>query len=116
MPHYLIQFRYGAQARAGLRAHPEDRTAAVRELMSGVGGRLSDLYWSFGDYDGVAIVEAPDNVAVGAAIVAVVTSGAFDAVHTTPLFTPAEGQRLLALAGRASYHPPALRPTFLDQT
>jgi excisionase family DNA binding protein len=112
----MVQFRYNAQARAGLRTDPEDRTAAVGDLVGNVGGRLLGLYWAFGDYDGVAIIEAPDNVAIGGAIVAVVGSGAFDAVHTTPLFTSTEGRRLLELAGRANYRPPTLQPTFLDQT
>jgi uncharacterized protein with GYD domain len=116
MPHYMVQFRYSAQAWEGLRSQPEDRTAAVRELITGVGGRLLDLYWAFGDYDGVAIVEAPSNLAIGGAMVAVSGSGAFDTVQTTPLFTPAEGRQMLGLAGRARYRPPALAPTFLDQT
>ena len=110
MPYYMVQFRYSAQAWEGFRSQPEDRTAAVRELITGVGGRLVEFYWSIGDYDGVAVVEAPSNVAIGGAIVAVIGSGAFDTVQTTPLFTSAEGQRMLGLAGRARYRPPALAP------
>ena len=116
MPHYMVQFSYSPQAWAGLIEQPEDRTAAVRALIEGVGGRLVGLYWAFGDYDGVAIFEAPDNVAIGGAIVRVLGSGAFSAVKTTPLFTAREGQQLLALAGRADYRPPAMVGTIMDRT
>src|SRR5215211_2133334 len=69
MPHYMVQFSYSPQVWAGLIEQPEDRTAAVRGLIEGVGGRLVGLYWAFGDYDGVAIFEAPDNIAIGGAMV-----------------------------------------------
>jgi excisionase family DNA binding protein len=116
MPHYMVQFSYSPQVWAGLIEQPEDRTAAVRGLIEGVGGRLVGLYWAFGDYDGVAIFEAPDNIAIGGAMVRVLGAGVFSAVKTTPLFTAREGQQLLALAGRASYRPPAMTDTFLDRT
>ena len=116
MPHYMVQFSYSPEVWAGLIEQPEDRTAAVRALIEGVGGRLVGLYWAFGDYDGVAIFEAPDNIAIGGAMVRVLGTGVFSAVKTTPLFTAREGRQLLAVAGRAAYRPPAMAETFMHQT
>src|SRR3712207_7246987 len=116
MPHYMVQFSYSPQVWAGLIEQPEDRTAAVRGLIEGVGGRLVGLYWAFGDYDGVAIFEAPDNIAIGGAMVRGLGAGVFSAGKTTPLFTARGGQPPLALGGRATYPPPALTHTFLGPT
>lgn len=116
MPHYMLQFRYSPQAWAGLSQQPEDRTAAVRSLLEGVGGRLIGLYWTLDEYDGVVIVEAPDNIAIAGAVAAVKRSGAVETIRTVPLLTAQEGQRLLVQAGRTTYQPPALMPTFFDQS
>lgn len=115
MPHYMLQFRYSPQVWAGLREQPEDRTAPVRALLEGVGGRLLGLHWTLDDYDGVVILEAPDNLAVAGAMTAVKSSGAVETIKMVPLFTAKEGQQLLQRARGATYRPPAMAPTFLDQ-
>lgn len=116
MPHYMLQFRYSPQTWAGLRQQPEDRTAAVRALLEGVGGRLLGLYWTLDDYDGIVILEAPDNLAVASAMAAVKSTGAVETIRLVPLFTAAEGRQLLDRAGETTYRPPAMAPTFLDQS
>src|SRR2546422_4797230 len=42
-------------------------------MMKKLGGRLVDLYYHFGDFDGTAIVEAPDDTTAVAAVIAAVT-------------------------------------------
>ena len=62
MPHYLLQASYSAQGVSGLISSPEDRSAVLRSLVEGLGGRMESLYYAFGDSDVVAIFELPDNV------------------------------------------------------
>ncbi len=68
---------------------------------------LSDLY-AFGDYDVIALVEAPDNVSVAALSLAVTASGALTAIKTTPLMTVEEGMAAMRKGATASpgYRPP----------
>ena len=60
MPLYMIQFSYTPEAKAALAREPEDRSVVFGKLVEDMGGRLDAFYNSLGDYDGVAIFEAPD--------------------------------------------------------
>lgn len=60
MPLYMIQFAYTPEAKAALAREPEDRSVVFGKLVEDMGGRLDAFYNSLGDYDGVAIFEAPD--------------------------------------------------------
>jgi len=66
------------------------------------------LYYAFGDYDVIALVEAPDNVSVAALSLAVTASGALTAIKTTPLMTVEEGMAAMRKGATASpgYRPP----------
>ena len=55
MPLYMTQFAYTPEAWATLTDNPEDRSAAVRELLETHGGRLIGWYLSLGEYDGLLI-------------------------------------------------------------
>jgi uncharacterized protein with GYD domain len=106
MPVYMFQFAYSADAWAALVRKPEDRTAAVEAIAKSVGGRLVSLFYHMGDYDGTAILEAPDDVAANAAIMATVASGAIRASRTTRLYSPKELVEILGKAGKTTYRPP----------
>jgi GYD domain len=56
---YMIQFAYTPGAKAALARVPEDRSVVFGQLVEDMGGRLHAFYNSLGDYDGVAIFEAP---------------------------------------------------------
>ena len=60
MPSYLIQASYTAQGVSGLVRSPEDRAAALRPLVEGMGGRIETIYYAFGDFDVILIVDLPD--------------------------------------------------------
>ena len=62
MPTYMTQFSYTASASAALVKNPEDRGAAVAALMEKLGGRMLNTYYTFGEYDGVVIFEAPEDI------------------------------------------------------
>ena len=75
MPLYMTQFAYTLEAWAALVDNPEDRSTPLRELLESMGGRLLGWYLSFGDYDGMTIVEAPDVATAGAAVLAAARRG-----------------------------------------
>jgi uncharacterized protein with GYD domain len=60
-----------------------------------MGGRLVSWYLSFGEYDGLAIYEAPDDATAGAVVVAAARAGHFRATKTTPLFTAEESVEMM---------------------
>ncbi len=66
MAHYLIQVSYSKEGIGELIANPQDREAAVRPIVEGMGGTLHNLYYAFGDYDAIVIAELPDNVTAAA--------------------------------------------------
>jgi len=72
MPRFLTQFAYTREAWQALVKNPMDREAAFRRLVEQMGGTFISLDYCFGDYDGVAIFEAPDSrTALATAIAAV---------------------------------------------
>lgn len=108
MPMYLYQASYSREAIKALVAKPQDREAAARKLIEGVGGKLHQMYFSFGSYDIVALIEAPDDKTMVAAAMAVGASGTVSSGATTKLFTAGEAQEAMGAAGRglASYASP----------
>ena len=70
MPTYITQGRYTRDAIKGMIVKPEDRADQVARLISKVGGRLVAYYVTFGEYDFLAIAEAPDDVQMAAALFA----------------------------------------------
>jgi len=59
MPIYITQGRYTREAIKGMIVKPEDRADAVARILSKIGGRLLGYYLTFGEYDFLAIAEAP---------------------------------------------------------
>src|SRR4051794_34136701 len=82
---YMTQFSYTDAAWAALAKNPVNRKEAIGALFEKVGGKLIDLYYCLGEYDGIAITEAPDDQAVVAALVAVVGAGHIKGIKTTKL-------------------------------
>ena len=52
-------------------AKPEDRRTTVGPLLEQAGGKLHGLWYAFGEYDVLALVELPDNVTAAAVITTV---------------------------------------------
>lgn len=101
---------YTQQSIAAMVQSPSDRTAAAREVVESVGGKLESFYWCLGEDDFLAIFEAPDDIAAAAVAVAVGSSGALRNARTIRLITMDEGQKLLQKAKAAKYHPPTSVP------
>ena len=107
MPVYMSQFSYTTESWQGMARNPVDRREALRALGQAVGGRLIELYYSFGDYDGLVLNEAPDDAAAMAIVTVVLVSGTSKPVKTTKLLTIEEALPALRKAGELAYQPPS---------
>ena len=109
MAHYLVQLTYSADAWAAQLRNPQNRVDVTRPLFDRLGIRIESVYYTFGDYDLVIVVEAPANVNAAALSLAVTASGACKAVQTTPLMTIEEGIAAMRMGAEAAtvYTPPA---------
>jgi uncharacterized protein with GYD domain len=104
MPKYLIQASYNAEGVRGLlKDGGSKRKQAADELIKSLGGKTEGFYFAFGDNDALVIVDAPDNVSVAAASLAVSASGLVT-TKTTVLLTPEEIDQ--AAKKSAKYSPP----------
>lgn len=101
---------YTQQSMAAMVQHPSDRSAAAREVIESVGGKLESFYWMLGEDDFLAIFDAPDDITAAAGAVAVSSSGALRNVRTIKLITMDEANKLLQKAKAAVYHPPSEVP------
>ena len=106
MPHYMLQFAYTAEAWAALASNPTDRSAAISALAQKLGGRLVNLYFTMGEYDGVVIIEAPDDTTAMAMVLAAVAPGHLRTTRTARLIPPSEAVEAMRKAQGAGYEAP----------
>ena len=106
MPFYLVQASYSAPAVGAMIKNPQDRAAAVAPMMEKLGGKLHDFWFTFGEYDILAIVETPDAVSAVAISMAIGSSGAMSAYRTTPLLTSADATEAMKTASGVGYQAP----------
>lgn len=109
MARYLLQLAYTPEAWASLLKEPQNRAEIVKPVLDSVGARFESFYFAFGDYDLIAVVDAPDNVSAAACSLAFSAGGALKAVKTTPLMTIDEGLDAMRKGQRALqvYKPPS---------
>jgi uncharacterized protein with GYD domain len=106
MPLYLGRFSYTTDAMKALLNEPQDRSAAAREVAESLGGKLLGFWFAFGEFDGVFLMEAPDNASAAALAMAVGAGGALSEVETTVLLDMDEAQDAMRKAAAATYRPP----------
>ena len=70
------------------------------------GAALHGFWYGFGEYDGYAIFEAPDNVSMSGVALAIAAGGALSSVETTVLMTVEETLEALAKGKSIGYRPP----------
>jgi uncharacterized protein with GYD domain len=78
-----MRFSYKPETWSRLIQNPEDRRGAARAYVEQVGGSLHGFRYGFGEYDGYAVIEAPDNVAMAGVVLAMTAGGALGSVETT---------------------------------
>jgi uncharacterized protein with GYD domain len=104
MPKYLIMASYTADGAKGLiKDGGTKRRQAAEASLKSVGGRVEAFYFAFGEHDAVVIVDAPDNMTIAAASMAINASGAVQ-TKTLVLLTPEEIDQ--ATKKQATYQPP----------
>jgi uncharacterized protein with GYD domain len=103
---YLLQVAYSPEAWASLIAQPHDRLDVVRPVVEKLGGKITQGWFAFGDYDLIAIVEMPSNVEAAAFSLAASAGGAVRAIKTTPLMSTAQGIEAMKKAAKSGYKAP----------
>jgi uncharacterized protein with GYD domain len=103
MPSYLVQVSYSVDALAAMIKKPQNRTEVVRKAIEKIGGSLNGLWFSFGDYDVVALIEMPDNPSAAAFALAIGAGGACKSVKTTPLLSAEDGMAAMKKAESSGY-------------
>jgi len=106
MPMYLTRFSYTPETWTRLAKHPEDRREAARSYIESVGGKLHGFWYAFGEYDGINLWEAPDNVSMAAVAMALSGGGALSKCETTALLTVEETLAALERAETVGYRAP----------
>ena len=111
MAKYAVMGGYTAEAWSKMIDNPGDRVAAVQKVAQAAGGKLEQFFWSFGDDDYLAIIDAPDDISAAAVSIAVGSSGSLRNLRTIRLITAEEGQQVLekAKAAKAAYSPPGAK-------
>ncbi|MGZ8783197.1 MAG: GYD domain-containing protein [Gaiellaceae bacterium] len=107
---YLMRFSYTPATWAKLIQNPEDRRDAARSYIEQVGGSLHGFWYGFGEFDGYAILEAPDNVSMTGVVLAIASGGALASVETTVLMTVEETLEALAKGKDLGYRRPGEAP------
>ncbi len=108
MSYYMFQMTYAQSAIKAMIEKPTDREAAARKLIEAVGGKLHHLFFAFGKYDIVCLIEFPDDKASMACTAAIGASGAASSMMTTKLLTVSEAMAAMAMAAKVTdaYKPP----------
>ena len=107
MAFYLVQISYQTKAWAALVRTPQSRLKIAEPVVKNLGGSIECAYMAFGDYDSIAILEMPDNVTAAALAMALLASGVFKSIKTTPLMTWEDGAEAMRKAKKAAYQPPS---------
>jgi len=106
MPLYLGRFSYTTDAIKALVENPHDRAKAAAEAAESLGAKMVGFWYAFGEFDGVFLVEAPDNATAAALAMLVGGSGALSELETTVLLSMDEAQQAMRKAASAAYRPP----------
>ncbi|MFD0979598.1 GYD domain-containing protein [Tropicimonas aquimaris] len=108
MPFYLYQLTYSSDAIKAMVEKPQDREAAARKLVEALGGKLHHLFFAFGEYDVVCLIEGPDDKFMMAGAAAVASAGTVSKSATTKLMTSADAMAAMTKAGEVTgaYQPP----------
>lgn len=104
MPIFITQGRYTREAIKGMVVKPEDRADAVSRLLSKAGGRLIAYYLTFGEYDFLAIAEAPSETQMAAVLLAAASGGGVTDLRTTLAMTSIEAKGAFAAASDLAPH------------
>jgi len=101
----MYQAAYTPESVAAQIKDPRDRFEAVRPAFEAMGGKILVGGYPSGEYDMLAIVEAPDDTTAAGFALAVIAGGAVRSAKTTRLLTGQEWVESLRKAQLAQYRP-----------
>ena len=116
MPKYLVQVEYQTKAWTSLVRNPQDRLEIAGPVVKNLGGIIECAFMAFGDYDSIAILKMPDNVTAASLSMALLASGVFKTIKTTPLMTWEDGVEAMKKAKKVAYQPPNDSSVYLDRS
>ncbi|WP_209424428.1 GYD domain-containing protein [Pararhodobacter sp. SW119] len=102
MPFYLYQIAYTPEAMKAMVANPQDRTKAAEQLVEALGGKLHHLFFAFGKFDVICLIEGTDDTMMAAGAMAVAAAGTVSRSETVKLLTAAEAREAMTRAGKAT--------------
>jgi len=102
---YMYQASYTPESLAAQIKDPQDRLQVVSSQIQSVGAKIVSGGFTFGEYDVMAIMDAPDDTTMTAVAIAVGAGGAIKASKTTRLLSGAEWVESLKKAASVGYRP-----------
>jgi len=102
----MVQFTYTDQTWAALTQDPQNRTIPSRDLIEKLGGKQIQMYYCFGEYDGLVIFEAPDDISASAVSLASLAAGHLKVNKITKLFSADEMVQAMRKAREITYSGP----------
>ena len=106
MPKYLVLFNLSQDFVAGMIEKPSDRRKAVAAAAENAGGKLTDYYWMFGQYDGAAIFEFPNSKKMASFMLAVTARGSLTHAETHELLEASDLEGIAADSKGITYTAP----------
>jgi uncharacterized protein with GYD domain len=93
MATFITSIKFTQQGIKGI-GETTKRAATFKAAAKKLGVKVTDIYWTLGDYDGLLILEAPDDETATTALLHLGTTGS---VHTTTVraFSAAEMDKIL---------------------
>jgi uncharacterized protein with GYD domain len=105
MPLYIWQGSYTSESLAAQIKNPQDRIEATRPAIEAMGVKIVAAGYPFGEYDVLAVLEAPDDTTVASVALALAAGGAAKAGKTTRLLNGEEWIEALRKAQGSQYQP-----------
>ena len=93
MPTYVVMSKWTGQGLQNIKQSP-DRLNAARKAYESAGIKMTHFWMVTGQYDMIAILEAPDDVALAKAILSSASQGSFT-TETCRAFTEDEYKKII---------------------
>jgi uncharacterized protein with GYD domain len=94
MAHFIILWKFTEQGIRTVKDSPK-RSETFKNSIEKAGGKLVDTYFTLGQYDGVSIVEAPDDATIMSSLLSFRSQHGSSTTMTLKAFTAEETATVL---------------------
>ena len=108
MPTFMTRVAYTADSWKAQIVNPQNRGQQLRAIAEKNGASILAFYYTFGEYDVVVILSAPDEATAASILIAAAGSGAIAKSETHLLLTAEEGLEAILRASGTGYTPPGM--------